>query len=27
LDLVPHGEALLGQIRFEDWLSPAMAQR
>jgi uncharacterized protein YbjT (DUF2867 family) len=25
LDLVPSGEALLGQIRFEDWLSPAMA--
>jgi hypothetical protein len=25
LALVPSGEALLGQIRFEDWLSPAMA--
>jgi uncharacterized protein YbjT (DUF2867 family) len=27
LDLVPHGEALLGEIRFEDWLKPAMAAR
>ena len=25
LTLVPQGEARLGQIRFEDWLSPAMA--
>jgi uncharacterized protein YbjT (DUF2867 family) len=25
LSLVPHGEARLGQIRFEDWVSPAMA--
>jgi uncharacterized protein YbjT (DUF2867 family) len=25
LTLVPQGEALLGKIRFEDWLSPAMA--
>jgi uncharacterized protein YbjT (DUF2867 family) len=27
LALVPSGEALPGEIRFEDWLSPAMAQR
>lgn len=27
LDLVPAGEAQLGEIRFEDWLSPAMSSR
>jgi uncharacterized protein YbjT (DUF2867 family) len=27
LTLVPAGEARLGEIRFEDWLSPALAQR
>ena len=27
LTLVPQGEARLGQIRFEDWLSPATAPR
>jgi uncharacterized protein YbjT (DUF2867 family) len=26
-DLVPHGEARLGKIRFEDWLRPAVAAR
>ena len=27
LDLVPAGEAKLGEIRYEDWLSPAMSSR
>lgn len=27
LTLVPAGEAKLGEIRFEDWLSPAMSSR
>jgi uncharacterized protein YbjT (DUF2867 family) len=27
LTLVASGEARIGQIRFEDWVSPAMSQR